>query len=122
MTHGPLICTIGHSKTPIDEFVAILQANAIRHLLDVRTVPRSRHNPQFNSDSLRASLADAGIGYAHAAGLGGFGHARPASPNAGWRNVSFRGSADYMQPADFAADLASLVELARGDRVTLMCA
>ncbi|MEO7117055.1 MAG: DUF488 domain-containing protein [Caldimonas sp.] len=100
----------------------LLVAHHVTQLLDVRTVPRSRHNPQFSVDSLPGSLAAAGIGYAHAAGLGGFRRALPDSPNSGWRNLSFRGYADYMQTADFEADLTALVELARHDRVALMCA
>jgi uncharacterized protein (DUF488 family) len=85
-------------------------------------VPRSRHNPQFNGDSLAVSLEKAGIGYGHAPGLGGFRRAAPDSPNAGWRNLSFRGYADYMQSPDFAENLFGLVELARHDRIVLMCA
>lgn len=91
-------------------------------LVDVRTVPRSRHNPQFNGDALPASLASAGIGYVQASGLGGFRPTRADSPNGGWRNLSFRGYADYMQGADFADNLFVLIELARRDRVVLMCA
>jgi len=116
------VLTVGHSTQPIEAFVGSLVAHGVTQLLDVRTVPRSRHNPQFNGESLPASLAKAGIGYAHAPGLGGFRRALPDSPNAGWRNLSFRGYADYMQTADFSADLASLIELARRDRVALMCA
>ena len=100
----------------------MLVAHHVTQLLDVRTVPRSRHNPQFNGESLPASLAQAAIGYAHAPGLGGFRRALPDSPNTGWRNLSFRGYADYMQTADFLADLTGLIELARCDRVALMCA
>ena len=114
--------TVGHSTRPIEEFIELLVAHGVTQLVDVRSVPRSRHNPQFNIDSLPASLANAGIGYAHAPGLGGFRHAAADSANAGWRNLSFRGYADYMQTADFAADLTSLIELARHDRVALMCA
>ncbi|HEY4958909.1 MAG TPA: DUF488 domain-containing protein, partial [Caldimonas sp.] len=106
----------------IDEFVALLTSHGVTQLVDVRTVPRSRHNPQFNGDALPASLAAANIGYVHAPGLGGFRHALPDSPNAGWRNLSFRGYADYMQGAEFAENLVSLIELARSDRVVLMCA
>ena len=114
--------TVGHSTRPIDEFVAMLAAHGVTQLVDVRTVPRSRHNPQFNGDALPASLAAANIGYVHAPGLGGFRHATPDSPNAGWRNLSFRGYADYMQGAEFAENLVGLIELARRDRVVLMCA
>jgi len=116
------VLTVGHSTRPIDEFVAMLVAHQVTQLVDVRTVPRSRHNPQFNGDALAASLATAGIGYVHAPGLGGFRRAAPDSPNAGWRNLSFRGYADYMQSAEFAENLFGLIELARHDRVALMCA
>ncbi len=119
---GCEVLTVGHSTRPIDEFVAMLAAHGVTQLVDVRTVPRSRHNPQFNGDALPASLAAASIGYVHAPGLGGFRHATPDSPNAGWRNLSFRGYADYMQGAEFAENLVSLIELARHDRVVLMCA
>src|SRR5437867_11157551 len=98
----PIAFTIGHSTRPLEEFMELLQAHAVTTLIDVRTVPRSRHNPQFNSDALRDGLARAGIGYVHIAGLGGFRRAREDSPNTGWRNASFRGYADYMQTAEFA--------------------
>ena len=116
------VLTIGHSTRPIDEFVKLLAAHSVTQLVDVRTVPRSRHNPQFNADALPASLASAGIGYVHAPGLGGFRPTSADSPNDGWRNLSFRGYADYMQSPDFADNLVSLIELARRDRVVLMCA
>ena len=116
------VLTVGHSTRPIEVFLEMLLAHGVTQLVDVRTVPRSRHNPQFSQESLPASLARAGIGYVHAPGLGGFRHAAADSPNAGWRNLSFRGYADYMQTADFEADLAGLIELARDNRVALMCA
>lgn len=114
--------TVGHSTRPIEEFLDMLLAHGVTQLVDVRTVPRSRHNPQFNLESLPASLAGAGIGYAHAPGLGGFRRPAADSPNAGWRNLSFRGYADYMQSAEFAEQMTSLVELGRQSRVALMCA
>jgi len=116
------VLTIGHSTRSIDEFVSLLSAHGVTQLVDVRTVPRSRHNPQFNADVLPASLASAGIGYVHAPGLGGLRPTLADSPNGGWRNLSFRGYADYMQSEDFADDLFGLIELARRDRVALMCA
>jgi len=119
---GCQVLTVGHSTRPIDEFIALLRAHRVTQLVDVRTVPRSRHNPQFNGDALAASLQAVGIGYAHAPGLGGFRHPAPDSPNAGWRNLSFRGYADYMQSPEFAENLFGLIELARHDRVALMCA
>jgi len=91
-------------------------------LADVRTIPRSRHNPQFNADTLPTGLAAAGIGYRHLKGLGGLRHALSGSPNTGWQNASFRGYADYMLTADFDFHLAELIELARSARVAIMCA
>lgn len=119
---GCSVLTIGHSRRALEDFVALLSAHGVRRLLDVRTVPRSRHNPQFNQEVLPAALAQAGIGYEHVKGLGGFRHARADSPNAGWRTLSFRGYADYMQTPEFAAELAALIERARRERVALMCA
>jgi len=116
------VLTVGHSTRPIEAFLELLQSHRVTQLVDVRTVPRSRYNPQFNHEALQASLKGAGIGYAHAPGLGGFRRPAPDSPNAGWRNLSFRGYADYMQTPDFDAELRSLLELARTDRVALMCA
>jgi len=116
------VLTVGHSTRPIETFLELLRSHGVTQLVDVRTVPRSRHNPQFAQEALQASLAAAGIGYAHAPGLGGFRRPAPDSPNAGWRNLSFRGYADYMQTPEFDAELRNLVELARTDRVALMCA
>lgn len=116
------VLTVGHSTRPIEEFIELLVAHGVTQLVDVRTVPRSSHNPQFNAETLPDRLAAANIGYAHAAGLGGFRRTTPASQNGGWRNLSFRGYADYMQTADFGENLVSLIELARHDRVALMCA
>lgn len=118
----PVVLTVGHSTRPLEEFIALLQAHAVTSLIDVRTVPRSRHNPQFNSDSLLVALEAAGIGYVHIAGLGGFRRTLPGSVNMGWRNVSFRGFADYMQTEEFAKNLAELIERARQERIALMCA
>ena len=116
------VLTLGHSTRPIEDFIGLLKGHAVTQLVDVRTVPRSRHNPQFNQEALQAALSRAGIGYAHAPGLGGFRRPSPESENAGWRNLSFRGYADYKQTPEFAAELTSLLELARTDRVALMCA
>ena len=113
---------MGHSTRPVEDFIELLVAHHVTQLVDVRTVPRSRHNPQFNAETLPGKLAGVNIGYSHAPSLGGFRRPAPDSPNGGWRNLSFRGYADYMQTADFAANLASLIELARSDRVALMCA
>ena len=117
-----VVLTVGHSTRPLDEFIALLAGHSVNRLIDVRTLPRSRHNPQFNRDTLPAALDAAGIGYAHVAGLGGFRHSHPGSVNMGWRNVSFRGYADYMQTPEFAENLAALIEQATRGRIALMCA
>jgi uncharacterized protein (DUF488 family) len=117
-----VVYTVGHSTRPIDAFVALLAAHGVDVVADVRTVPRSRHNPQFAREALQASLAAHGIDYAGFPGLGGFRHARADSPNAGWRNASFRGYADYMQTPAFADSLARLLALAREHTVAAMCA
>lgn len=116
------VYTIGHSNRSTDEFIAMLQARKIERLVDVRTMPRSRHNPQFNSDALPKSLAKAGIAYEHRKGLGGLRHTTKDSPNQGWHNASFRGYADYMQTDPFAKEIESLAELARQARIAIMCA
>ena len=118
----PAIFTIGHSTHPIEEFTHFLQAHGVEQLIDIRTVPRSRTNPQFNRDTLPGSLKEAGIGYLHMPALGGLRHARPDSPNTAWRNASFRGYADYMQTPEFTAAIDSLIELASRTQVAIMCA
>jgi uncharacterized protein (DUF488 family) len=114
--------TIGHSNRPLPEFLEMLQAHQVELLVDVRTVPRSRFNPQFNHDALPASLAAVGIAYEHMPGLGGLRHPRRDSPNTGWRNLSFRGYADYMQTPEFPSNLQALQDLEAGRRVAIMCA
>jgi uncharacterized protein (DUF488 family) len=116
------VFTVGHSTLPIERFLAVLAAYGIERLADVRTVPRSRRNPQFNADALRASLGAAGIDYVPLTELGGLRKPRPDSQNDGWRNESFRGYADYMQTAEFAAGVERLVELASERRTAIMCA
>ena len=120
MTGG--IWTVGHSTRPIGELLALLSGHAMVQLADVRTIPRSRHNPQFNQERLARSLQDAGVAYLHLPGLGGLRRPRPDSINVGWRNTGFRGYADYMQTPAFAESLAALLELARRQRTALMCA
>ena len=90
--------------------------------MDVRTIPRSRHNPQFGRDNLPASLAAAGIRYEHMPGLGGLRHARPGSINTGWRNAAFRGFADYMQTPAFQDNLQKLLDAAASSPTAIMCA
>ena len=118
----PVVLTIGHSTRTLDEFIALLKAHAVTLVVDVRTIPRSRHNPQFNKESLPDSLKKAGIGYVHMPGLGGLRHAKHNSVNAGWRNASFRGYADYMQTAEFEKQIEELIQLAKEHRIALMCA
>jgi uncharacterized protein (DUF488 family) len=118
----PVICTIGHSTHPLDEFLDLLKTNEVTHLLDVRTMPRSRQNPQFNKETLPGSLQAAGIRYSHLPGLGGLRHARKDSVNDGWRNASFRGYADYMQTPEFGVNVQAVAELADRERCALMCA
>ncbi|HET7921221.1 MAG TPA: DUF488 domain-containing protein [Gammaproteobacteria bacterium] len=114
--------SIGHSTRTLDELVALLREHDVTLLADVRTVPRSRHNPQFNLETLPAALATHGIGYAHLPALGGLRHARKDSINQGWRNASFRGYADYMQTPEFEAALGGLIRLAARQMVAVMCA
>jgi uncharacterized protein (DUF488 family) len=116
------VFTVGHSTLPIERFLALLAAYGIEQLADVRTVPRSRRNPQFNADALRESLATAGIVYVPLRELGGLRKPRADSPNAGWRNESFRGYADYMQTVEFGKGLERLLELAAQRRLAVMCA
>lgn len=118
----PLVCTIGHSNRPLDTFTDLLRNNEIAHVLDVRTIPRSRHNPQFNRDALPASLDKLQIAYTHLPGLGGLRHTRADSSNTGWHNLSFRGYADYMASPEFAENVEWVAELARIERCVLMCA
>ncbi|HEY4329015.1 MAG TPA: DUF488 domain-containing protein, partial [Phycisphaerae bacterium] len=117
-----IIMTIGHSTRDIAGFLQLLKTYGVTQLIDVRTIPRSRHNPQFNKDALPASLRAAGIRYKHMPGLGGLRHTRPNSPNQAWRNASFRGYADYMQTTEFKENLKTLMELARKKRIAIMCA
>lgn len=118
----PLVLTVGHSTKPLKDFIALLKAHAVTRVIDVRTVPRSRHNSQFNRDTLPALLAAEGIDYEHVAGLGGFRKAHADSPNAGWRNASFRGYADHMRTPEFAEHFAHLIKTAKHERIALMCA
>lgn len=120
---GPTeIYTIGHSTLTVHEFLARLKAHGIERLVDVRTVPRSRHNPQFNRAELARRVRNTRRSYRWLKGLGGLRHARKDSPNAGWRNASFRGYADYMQTAEFATYLNRLIVLAGQKRTAFMCA
>jgi uncharacterized protein (DUF488 family) len=116
------IFTVGHSTLPIERFIAVLRAYGIERLADIRTVPRSRHNPQFNDIALGRTLAAEGIEYVPMQALGGLRHARKDSTNTGWRNASFRGYADYMQTEQFRDALETLIQMSRQKRVAIMCA
>jgi len=117
-----IVMTIGHSTRPIKEFIHLLKAHQVKRLVDVRTVSRSRHNPQFNRNQLSAVLHSARLHYRYMPGLGGFRHARRDSLNIGWRNASFRGFADYMQTPEFRKNLDVLIKLAKSERIAIMCA
>lgn len=121
-TNSPTVFTIGHSTRPWDEFRNLLRTHGIQRVVDVRTIPRSRHNPQFNRGTLSKKLRGAKIGYVHLRKLGGLRHARRDSPNAGWRNSSFRGYADYMQTPEFERALDRLIKLASQKKSAIMCA
>lgn len=117
------IYTIGHSTRTFEEFVELLRAHGVEELVDVRTVPRSLHVPQFNEDVLGTALSGVSIGYRHLAKLGGLRHAKKDSTkNMGWRNASFRGYADYMGTPDFAEGLEELVAVASQKTTAIMCA
>lgn len=122
VSSSEVIFTVGHSTRPIANFVSLLEAYGIRQILDIRTIPRSRHNPQFNAEALAAALSEAGIRYIGCPALGGLRHARKDSPNDGWRNKSFRGYADYMQTKAFGDGLNTLIAVSRSQRTAIMCA
>ena len=116
------VWTIGHGTRSIDELISLLAAPGIARLVDVRTIPRSRHNPQFNRDRMPGDLERAGIVYVHMPGLGGLRRPRPDSVNSGWRNNGFRGYADYMQTPEFRTNLDALVRQAGVGPPAIMCA
>ena len=117
-----IVFTIGHSTRPIKEFIGLLKAHQVRRLVDVRTIPRSRHNPQFNRTELSKALHSARLHYTWMRGLGGLRHPRPDSINTGWHNVSFRGYADYMQTREFRINIDKLIALAKAEQLAIMCA
>jgi uncharacterized protein (DUF488 family) len=118
----PTVLTIGHSNRTWKDFLGLLRAHGVKHVIDVRSIPRSRHNPQFHRATLSKKLRAARIGYVHLRKLGGLRHPQRDSPNMGWRNASFRGFADYMQTPDFEAGLHRLMKLAMQKRSAIMCA
>ena len=117
-----VIFTVGHSTHSLDDFVELLRHYSIKRLVDVRSIPRSRHNPQFNKDTLGGFLRNRRISYRHMKELGGLRHSRADSPNMGWHNASFRGFADYMQTQEFCEAVQKLVSLARQKTTAIMCA
>lgn len=121
-TEMPDVMTIGHSTRTWKDFLDLLRAHHVKRVIDVRSIPRSRHNPQFNRETLSTKLRAARIGYVHLQKLGGLRHARCDSPNLGWRNTSFRGFANYMQTSEFEAGLNRLMKLAGQKRSAIMCA
>jgi hypothetical protein len=118
----PLVLTIGHSTRPIEEFIALLRQHGVERLVDIRTIPRSRHNPQFNGDALAHSLRGEQIEYEHLKELGGLRHPSPDSANLGWRNASFRGYADYMQTGAFEEGVRRLLQVCGEKQCAVMCA
>ena len=122
MNQPTIVFTIGHSTRPLDEFIGLLRAHDIDLLVDVRTMPRSRHNPQFNRDALPAALDAVGIGYLGITALGGLRRRSPDSPNGGWKNPSFQGFADYMLTPEFSVGLGELLDAAKERRPCIMCA
>ncbi len=116
------IYTLGHSTRPIDEFLRIMDAFRIRSVVDVRKISSSRHNPQYDEKALERALSEHGIGYVRLKCLGGLRKPTGEATNAAWRNLSFRGYADYMQTREFEECMLKLVELATKDRIAIMCA
>jgi uncharacterized protein (DUF488 family) len=116
------IFTIGHSTRTLDELVELLRAHGVRRVIDIRTIPRSRHNPQYNRETLGPALRSRKVGYVHLKGLGGLRRATPNSRNLGWHNAGFRGFADYMQTPGFEAALRRAIELSKDKPSALMCA
>jgi uncharacterized protein (DUF488 family) len=119
--NDPVIMTIGHSTRSFAELVELLHTNGVTMLVDIRTIPRSRFNPQFNSDTLAETLPNEGIKYKHMTDLGGLRHAKASSLNTVWQNASFRGYADYMETVPFRKGIDKLLQLARQNSVAIMC-
>jgi len=117
-----VMLTVGHGTKSIDELISLLMTYEVQRVVDVRTIPRSWHNPQFNKDILPENLKKVRMGYIHIKGLGGLRHAEKDSVNTAWRNASFRGFADYMQTEDFKKNLERLIKLAKQKKIAIMCA
>jgi len=117
-----ILFTIGHSTRTLDEFINLAKTFGVTLIIDVRTVPRSRHNPQFNKETLPNDLKATNIKYLHMPEIGGLRHPKHDSENLAWRNSSFRGYADYMQTQEFTDNLLRIIALARENCLALMCA
>jgi uncharacterized protein (DUF488 family) len=122
MTMTQTIYTIGHSTHPIEEFVGLLKSHEIGILVDIRNIPKSRHNPQYQQEALKTSMKEHGIVYKYMKDLGGLRKAKADSPNGGWHNSSFRGYADYMQTKPFLGALNRLIETGKTAHTAIMCA
>ncbi len=116
------IYTIGHSTRDIEEFIDLLRHNAITQLIDIRTVPKSRHNPQYEQNVLKKSLTKNNIAYMYLKELGGLRPKAKVSVNQGWRNTSFRNYADYMQTESFISGIKTLLQIAKDEVTVIMCA
>ncbi len=116
------VYTVGHSTRSLEEFIRLLRTYRIETVVDVRTIPKSRHTPQFNEHTVRAALEWSGIAYVHLAALGGLRHTTKDSINTAWRNRSFRGFADYMQTPEFTRGIERLIEIAEAGRTVILCA
>ncbi len=117
-----VIFTVGHSTRQTPEFLELLKCYEIKNVVDIRTIPKSRHNPQFNGDVLEKSLKEAGIEYLHLKGLGGLRHPLKDSQNTAWKNASFRGFADYMQTEEFKENIENLIRISEEKTTAVMCA
>jgi uncharacterized protein (DUF488 family) len=118
----PSVFTIGHSTRSLRDFIGLLDSYGVKQIIDVRSIPKSRHNPQFNGEDLKQSLKHAGVRYRHIGKLGGLRHSKKGSVNLGWRNPSFRGYADYMSTSEFSAGLDELMHIASLRETAVMCA
>lgn len=114
--------TIGHSTRPIDEFLTILKAFDIKQLVDIRTIPKSRRNPQYGQENLKESLENSGIRYIYSKGLGGLRPSVKTGGNEAWENASFRNYADYMQTDEFEEAVEELLDLSQEETTVIMCA
>ena len=122
MENKPTIFTIGHSTRTFPEFIEMLSSNKIKKVVDVRSVPRSRHNPQINKETLPNKLKQEQIAYQHMPEIGGLRRPKQDSVNTAWRNKSFRGYADFMQTKEFKENLLNLIGLSREQQTAIMCA